>query len=105
MLRRFGMIILIVGGAALFGGLMYLAGWHAAATAAQAAPVSATPVQNLPMQPEMIPFPAPDRQGLGQGLGPGQDCQPMIQFYVQGWLYKLRPGADIPPWMPVCTPE
>ena len=105
MLRRFGRIILIVGGAALFGGLMYLAGWHAAATAAQAAPVSATPVQNLPMQPEMIPFPAPDRQGPGQGLGQGQDCQPITLFYYQGRLYQLMPGPDNPPGMPGSPPE
>lgn len=103
MLRRFAMTTLIIGGAALSAGLMYAAGWHAGATATQPAAVSAAPVQNLPMQPEMIPFPGPDRQGPSQGQG--QDCQPIILFYYQGRLYQLMPGPDNLPGMPSSPPE
>ena len=109
MVRQVASRVIVAGVIAVLGALIYLAGWHAGASAlhhsaqgdaAQPAAVTATPVQNLPMQPEMIPFPAPDRQGPGQGLGQGQDCQPIILFYYQGRLYQLMPGPDNPPGMP-----
>ncbi|OLD60402.1 MAG: hypothetical protein AUI83_02225 [Armatimonadetes bacterium 13_1_40CM_3_65_7] len=114
MVRRVASRVIVAGVIAVLGALIYLAGWHAGATAlhhsaqgdaAQPTAVTATPVQNLPMQPEMIPFPAPDRQGPGQGLGQGQDCQPIILFYYQGRLYQLMPGPDNPPGMPGSPPE
>lgn len=102
MLRRSALIILLVGGAALFGGLMYLAGWHAGAAGAQPAAVSATPVQNLPVQPEIIPLPGPNQQGPGQQPmpGQGQECEPVILFYYQGRLYQLMPGPNNQPGLP-----
>ncbi len=108
MLRRSALIILLVGGAALFGGLMYLAGWHAGIASAQpAATVSATPAQNLPVQPEIIPLPGPDRQGPGQQPmpGQGQECEPIILFYYQGRLYQLMPGPNNQPGLPGSPPE
>ena len=105
MVRQVASRVIVAGVIAVLGALIYLAGWHAGATAAQPTAVTATPVQNLPMQPEMIPFPAPDRQGPGQGLGQRQDCQPIILFYYQGRLYQLMPGPDNPPGMPGSPPE
>lgn len=107
MLRRSALIILLVGGAALFGGLMYLAGWHAGIASAQPSVVSATPAQNLPVQPEIIPLPGPDRQGPGQQPmpGQGQECEPIILFYYQGRLYQLMPGPNNQPGLPGSPPE
>src|SRR5438552_3354547 len=68
MVRRVASRVIVAGVIAVLGALIYLAEWHAGASAlhhsaqgdaAQPAAVTATPVQNLPMQPEMIPFPAP----------------------------------------------
>ena len=107
MLRRYARPILLVGSAALFGGLMFLAGWHAGAAGAQPAAISATLAQNLPVQPEIIPFPGPDRQGPGQQLAPGQgqECEPVILFYYQGRLYQLMPGPNNQPGVPGSPPE
>ncbi|TMI73118.1 MAG: hypothetical protein E6H05_10230 [Bacillati bacterium ANGP1] len=114
MLRKVAYGVIGAGVIAALGVFIYLAGWHAGAAlhqtmqgaaAAQPAAVSAIPAQNLPVQPEIIPFPGPDRQGPGQGQGQGQDCQPIILFYYQGRLYQLMPGPDNPPGMPGSPPE
>ncbi len=105
MLRRVAYGVMVAGGIVVFGALMFVAGRHAGAASAQPAAVSAVPVQNLPVQPEIIPFPAPDRQGQDQGQGPGQACQPVILFYYQGKLYQLMPGPDNPPGLPGSPPE
>jgi len=105
MLRKVACGVIGAGVIAALGVFIYLAGWHAGADNAKPAAVSAMPAQNLPVQPEIIPFPGPDRQGPGQGLGQGQDCQPIILFYYQGRLYQLMPGPDNLPGMPGSPPE
>lgn len=92
---------LVVGGIILFGTVMYLAGWHAAA-AARPAPVAATPVQGFP-QPKIFPLPLPN----DRTPSPGQnaECKPIILFYYQGQLYELMPGLDDQPGAPTSPPE
>ncbi len=102
MLRWSGRIVLLVAGMVMFGGVMYLAGREAGASA-QPAAVSAMPTQQLPVRPEIVPFPAPDRPGPNQTQG--QDCQPLILFYHDGKLYQLMPGPDNQPGAPGSPPE
>jgi hypothetical protein len=84
---------LITGAVAVFGGLMFGAGWLAAGRPAAGRAAFAVPVPVLPAQAplqEMIPFPAP---GPGSGQG-GEECEPLILFYHQGRLYRLMPGPQ-----------
>jgi hypothetical protein len=90
MLRWSTMIVVLVAALVAFGGVMYQAGRGAGASA-QLAAVAAMPAQ-LPVRPEMVPFPAPGRPDQTQTQG--QDCQPLILLYHDGKLYQLMPGPD-----------
>lgn len=97
MARRTALTLVLGGGIAALGVLVYLAGFHAGmqAAAAPRTPIAVTPVQSPPPLQEFIPLPMPgqgpdDQQG--QGNQQGQDCEPVILFYYQGRLYQLRPG-------------
>ncbi len=95
-------LVLVAGGVVLFGSLMYLAGWHAAA-ASRPVPVAASPAQSLPVQSKIMPLPAPN--GRGPSAGQNAECPPVILFYYQGQLYELMPGLDDQPGGPTSPPE
>lgn len=97
-------ILLIAGGVAGFGAVMYLAGWNSGHQDVVRTPqplVSAAPAQNPAPFQEIIPLPEPDdRQGKGQG-----ECEPMILFYYQGQLFQLMPGPQDQQGQPGSPPE
>jgi hypothetical protein len=102
MLRWPPRLVVLVAALVAFGGVMYQAGRGAGASA-QLAAVSAMPAQQLPVRPEMVPFPAPGRPDQTQTQG--QDCQPLILLYHDGKLYQLMPGPDNQPGGSGSPPE
>ena len=104
MLRWSAMIVALVAGLVAFGGVMYQAGRGAGASA-QLAAGSATPVQQLPVRPDSVPFPFPAPGRPDQNQTQGQDCQPLILLYHDGKLYQLMPGPDNQPGGSGSPPE